>query len=1465
MSNRTKYVHFERVKDMKHYRELKAYKELNKKLTSLESFIRKRDPEFLEHNRELLYSVLVLKDTVKNYYTKDEKGKYRKPTKGGLNNIKQCYDSALMALNLYKEAYNANEKTKDTPAPIFGQIEDLIKADQLLVDKMSHLDNLTLPQLAFKYDKEIKKNDYQNGQFKWPGFAEYSRIYTRSKKSEDDVLQEYINKTPEQVAETYKHAIDNTVRFYEYVNMDNVPLEIRNASDADTINNYLAEHGNELNYRQQVKLRKQVEVAAKVQAIENEATQKMNANQEMGEKPELISRGPNDAELKIDMPAKQTSGSGCWSCASQMMIASRGIKNISQEDVRLYRPKEVVGEDVMGVDDEAILMKKESLDYAYNSDGVKNMMEMGDSLLSFIPNSMIRNMEIQRYNRDAEERGITREEYIDKTIELMKKQILHALKVDRSPVSLVVPGHYITIMGIDGDKLKYKDSASSGKANDTHTMSLSAFINDQFKKSTYEKRVVGSIQLSWVSDIKLSKADKKTIHGVPSVYVEMNDDGTIKLPPEDVHSSAKNTQAYEPQNKKGVRIHRGGGDEAAAVPRDFDEPYDTFKNFGIQVMERVYLPKKLNVNYLRTQAENRTNEEEEILKAADKDLYRIPENREEARQKIDDYRTELRNKEAGLNNQQPQPQVDDNHVQGMIQNMINANGNNYGRFKGYPSTLEDAHTVLNGLSAHNSSFIPKKKIEYDQIIESMGSIIEQLGRATVQGANFKGKDARKLLATIDKAIKSTKTYLDKKHKELEKDPTRKFSSGKQKTEQPRIKNAVAALDFLVQTRMAVDSYVFQNRLSNSFREQNKKVVEGYKNELVAEMDDPKKDQKASYKNRIELSDEHRRHVDLMDGIWGKDRMWYGEFETRFKKDEKNNSLFQKIHTLEGSLGGIGAGGKKDMLTNKDYAALSVAASTLPEAFKFVKDQHKFEHNNLVSDKTIYQAEKCKLAEFTMVFSDKDMSNDINAINASKVVAERAVRSYQKGDIKPLAKLIKDGMSNMIETAKKDTFLLSNDYLYNTPNMQIKNLYFAEMCERMKGMMERDPKLMSAVFSAGLKPDDYNYIESMKEIGINAVKVDSIKKDMAKVVNGQSPEWTDAEKLERYTDLLTNLAYKDSVRILKNQVERSPEYKDKLKTINESIQVEVDKVNKEYADFIKVAFSEDPVSKQLLDTLNENLKTADEKGKESLHRQFREATHEHIYHRLEDMNTYEQGILQKYKTKFEIMDRDRQAEHKPVMTQKEKITAALEFEKTEVERYNVFATDEEKAALDKQKADYNFYNKCRVNITPFTTKHENIEKKLEGLRYSKDYKINELKASMRPENDTLNSLGKTDMRLDLRKRIKNFVIDKGYDKLSVKDFSDKVFNPRNVGAITNRMSFTHDFNAYEAKKAEDMALQRELEAQQKAMQRRQTVNERNNVRNANNAGNNPPEQQANNANQARQRRQSVGGNAQRPRI
>ena len=378
-------------------------------------------------------------------------------------------------------------------------------------------------------------------------------------------------------------------------NKSAIPSWIQNCGDIKVINSYFDENYDDLNLADTAFLMKRVD------ALEKAADRKRLDVRT--ERPKMTSNNKNHAKLDIHQTRKQSSFNGCWSCSMQLMLKSRGINNVEQEDIRAYRPP---------------LSDKQTIEKIYSQDDIDHygvdqgneMFSMSDALIEFAPNTMVHETEIETYNNDASSLGISRQDYNTKLKEAVKNNILHAIKVDRSPVGIWKNGHYITVTEIDGEVLKYKDSVSNTPDTDK-TMTVSELIRDM-----EDNEIKKPVKLVWVSDIKLSK-DNKTIYDVPSTYVSMNEDGTVKLPPEKIQT---NGESYmHGRNQAGNTVARIGGIEDSIDERGFRSKIDAD---GLLRTEKVYLPKKLNKDKLMNEAKRRSDREELRLARNSSSFYR---------------------------------------------------------------------------------------------------------------------------------------------------------------------------------------------------------------------------------------------------------------------------------------------------------------------------------------------------------------------------------------------------------------------------------------------------------------------------------------------------------------------------------------------------------------------------------------------------------------------------------------------------------------------------------------------------------------------------------------------------------------------------------------------------------------------------------------------------------------------------
>ncbi|MCR4608389.1 MAG: hypothetical protein K5750_01680 [Eubacterium sp.] len=179
---------------------------------------------------------------------------------------------------------------------------------------------------------------------------------------------------------------------WEYLDLKTtkVPENIRNTDDPKLINDYLAQHGNELSQKERDNLSHHMASLEKINStIDNVKTQVANGTYQPV-KADVLSM--DDIGLYtisgISQPSFQTGGFGCWSCFYNLVLQSRGIKNLTQEDIRAYRPAKT--------DNEPYSLES---DTEMNADVPLNMLDMGDLALDLLPDTMIRSTEIWSYRK----------------------------------------------------------------------------------------------------------------------------------------------------------------------------------------------------------------------------------------------------------------------------------------------------------------------------------------------------------------------------------------------------------------------------------------------------------------------------------------------------------------------------------------------------------------------------------------------------------------------------------------------------------------------------------------------------------------------------------------------------------------------------------------------------------------------------------------------------------------------------------------------------------------------------------------------------------------------------------------------------------------------------------------------------------------------------------------------------------
>ena len=162
---------------------------------------------------------------------------------------------------------------------------------------------------------------------------------------------------------------------------------------------------------------------------------------------------------------------------------------------------------------------------------------------------------------------------------------------------------------IEAGEIEAAAKAKGAGFDHTFTVSVHNLIGQQLTGAEKDR---GSVQLTWISDIRLNK-DGKSIFGVPSKYAEVMEDGSVLPAPRDISDIAE--QENTVANRNGIRFYRLGGDEENNKATSKDR--DLYTDGGIIKLEKAYLPNRLPMKYLVKEAEMRSPEEEQRLNEND--------------------------------------------------------------------------------------------------------------------------------------------------------------------------------------------------------------------------------------------------------------------------------------------------------------------------------------------------------------------------------------------------------------------------------------------------------------------------------------------------------------------------------------------------------------------------------------------------------------------------------------------------------------------------------------------------------------------------------------------------------------------------------------------------------------------------------------------------------------------------------
>ena len=1161
------------------------------------------------------YSRYVLEDMndlvrdLSRYYHRDQNGRYTTMDSYVLYSLRNKYtklvgeltglrnDYASYRNQRYIDAHRSKRVSAKDLKP-FNDALKLLSEDLRVVDRAFQArQTTTLPLAAFKYSRELEQINYVNGVFKRPGFVEYSRIHMGSGMTPEAIRQRFAARSPEQILEEYRKALQIEPRFSEFLPSENkIPARIENTSDVKQIEDYMKRNDLLLTEQEKAHLVNHIMSANRAENIrtiaENDFDRQKDYYDNGKRKPSVVVSGEDAAELEIHQDEWTTSANGSWSVAAAMMVNSLGGQRlVKQLDIRNYRPKLAEGE---------MLDKDGMMDSIYSRDTTRNLMDMGDSILAYAPNKMIRQLDIQPYDREIEKNGISPDEYLSNAEKLFKKQVLHVIKTDKCPMPFKMGDHYITITGIDGDTIKYKEcSEAAAKAkgagfDHTFTVSVHDLIGQQLTGAEKDR---GSVQLTWISDIRLNK-DGKSIFGVPSKYAEVMEDGSVLPAPRDISDIAE--QENTVANRNGIRFYRLGGDEENNKATSKDR--DLYTDGGIIKLEKAYLPNRLPMKYLVKEAESRSPEEEQRLNENDITMLGIDRNRtydrylagEAAENRADgpDEILEFPGIEpTDRGNGAPAPDHKDG--KGAPDHGYGEDAPGRSGDGGQPSEeftadqqlamLQEIHRTAEDLEKRlgqstpwyinrftDGFYITDTSTDFDDLQEQVKTLKELTGNAGKNGAKITEKDLQDIQQTLKATIEYSRDYLEHKSKQFMKDSSRKDRKSKSGTEQARIRAAVESYEKLSALRIDLNAAV--HKQSRAYADMEREKVSGnvkdYNDLLVSNPGrDMQRMQDESFRNKTDIPERHMRRLVRLEAVFGKKPEFLEEFQDKqvmkLIEVEKNGkkekvSSFTQLTEIKEEFKGIGPAGKNSKLSDKDFVAIAIAETTTNEVFRpeyeKLKKHKAFEGMTLKEVAENYSAHT--FDAYSAEIMDK-LTGTIPFVQAARLKAAEDLKAYERGDKRPLATVLANNLNFLSKKWKAN-----NHALFDSGT---EFLFTSEVGQRMYGILERDPELMDLAKKAGLNPEIQFNLKAMAREGRarlqgsdmmhGAIGASDNVKDITK-----DKGWEDQDvKLDRFADMLL-------VNALNVEGYKAEAKKDAIKEIKELS----DKVDREYREKLMTA-------------------------------------------------------------------------------------------------------------------------------------------------------------------------------------------------------------------------------------------------------------------------------------------------------
>lgn len=247
----------------------------------------------------------------------------------------------------------------------------------------------------------------------------------------------------------------------------------------------------------------------------------------------------------IKLDRGQSSTNGCWSCATSLLLKSRGV-DLTQEEIRAWKPN-------YQPNGGKTFASKQSL-YERNADTGCSIEDNADLITEVSPNTALSSMYIAPMDKGAialkgedakiipatpQEQEMIHNEFLNQAEKTLKEKIMTSIIDHKSPVAINVDGHTVTITGINTDgRLLVQDSRRNPLECELHVRNFIHWGLETHQVRTHEGTVVTrpprGLNITWLHDVPVKAKEKdgtivEADLGILAQKIKVDGAGEVKI------------------------------------------------------------------------------------------------------------------------------------------------------------------------------------------------------------------------------------------------------------------------------------------------------------------------------------------------------------------------------------------------------------------------------------------------------------------------------------------------------------------------------------------------------------------------------------------------------------------------------------------------------------------------------------------------------------------------------------------------------------------------------------------------------------------------------------------------------------------------------------------------------------------------------------------------------------------------